>query len=60
MDVLLRNVIDGALAKDNFAKIVGQPTDNVNLLVNAIQSCGIWQYKSGDLDWTSLEGNEVK
>ena len=64
MDVLLCNMIDEALANVNFTKIIGQPTDNVNLLVNAIQSCGvsfsIWQSKSGDLGWTSIAGNEMK
>ena len=64
MDVLLRNVIDDALSKDQFAKINGNPTDNVSLLVKAIQACGVtfrtWSSKSGDLEWTSLTGNDLK
>ena len=41
MDVLLRNVIFDAKSKDDFGKITGQSTDNVSLLVKAIQSCGV-------------------
>ena len=64
MDILLRNLMDDALSKDQFAKIRGGPTDNVSLLVKAIQGCGVtfrtWSTKSGDLEWTSLSGNDFK
>ncbi|MCG7867336.1 MAG: hypothetical protein JAY74_13350 [Candidatus Thiodiazotropha taylori] len=63
-EVLLRNLIDDALSKDNLAKVLGNPTDNVTLLVNAIQSCGVsfrtWKSKSGELEWSSLSGNDLK
>ena len=64
MDVLLRNLIDDAFSKDHFAKINGNATDNVILLVKAIQACGVifrtWSTKSGDLEWTSLSGSDLK
>ena len=64
MDVLLRNIIDDAKSKDEYAKITGQSTDNLSLLVKAIQGCGVtfktWVSKSGELDWTSLCGSDVK
>ena len=64
MDVLLRNLIYDASPKDDYGKIVGNHTDNVNLLVKAVQSCGvpftIWLSKSGEKEWTSLTGNSLK
>ena len=52
-------MIDDTLAKDNFSKIVGQPTDSVSLLVKAIQSCGvsisIWQSKKSKSNEQELE-----
>ena len=36
----------------------------VSLLVKAVQSCGVcfktWVSKTGELDWTSLSGNDIK
>ena len=62
--VLLRNLIYDSKSKDEYAKILGQPTDNLEFLVKAIQSCGVtfntWTSKAGDLDWTSLSGSELK
>ena len=62
--VLLRNLIYDSKSKDEYAKILGQPTDNLDLLVKAIQSCRVtfntWTSKAGDLDWTSLSGSELK
>lgn len=41
MNVLLRNVVSDAKSKDDYGKVTGQSTDNVSLLVNAVQSCGV-------------------
>ena len=64
MDVLLRNCIMDSKPKDDYGKITGQSTDNVNLLVKAVQSCGVcfktWLSKAGELEWTSLSGNDLK
>ncbi|XP_053374155.1 uncharacterized protein LOC123545375 [Mercenaria mercenaria] len=63
-DVLLRNLIDDARSKDEYGRLTGQSCDNLDILVKAIQSCGltfkIWNAKNGDLDWTSLSGNDKK
>ena len=63
-DVLLRNVILDAQSKDVYAKIMKQPTDNLSLLVKAMQSCGVcfqtWTSKGGEIEWTSLSGNDKK
>ena len=40
-DVLLRNLIDYAMSKYQFAKLTGQATDNLELLVKDIQGCGV-------------------
>lgn len=64
MDVLLRNLIDDALSKDISAKIRGGATDNFEILVKAIKSCGVsfkhWRNKVGEIEWTSLCGNDMK
>ena len=64
MDVLMRNLIDDAVSKDQFAKITGGATDNQDLLVKEIQNWGVsfktWYSKSGELDYTSLTGADMK
>ena len=64
MDVLMRNLIDDAVSKDQFAKITGGATDNLDLLVKEIQNCGVsfktWYSKSGELEYTSLTGADMK
>lgn len=51
-------------SKDDYGKIIWQSTDNVSVLVKAVQSCGVcfktWVSKTGELDWTSLSGNDIK
>ena len=63
-DVLLRNLVDDAMSKDQYAKLLGQATDNLELLIKAIQSCGVsfrtWTSKTGDFEYTSLSGNDKK
>ena len=64
MDVLIRNLINDAVSKDQFGKITGDATDNLSLLVREIQNCGVslktWLSKSGELDYTSLSGADLK
>ena len=64
MDVLMRNLIDDAVSKDQFAKITGGATDSLDLLVKEIQNCGVsfktWYSKSGELEYTSLTGADMK
>ena len=38
-DIHLWNLIDDAMSKDQYAKPLDQATDNLELLVKAIQSC---------------------
>ena len=63
-DILLRNLIDDAMSKDQYAKLVGQATDNLELLVKAIQNCGVsfrtWVTKTGEFEYTFLSGNDQK
>ena len=60
----MRNLIDDAVSKDQFAKIMGGATDNLDLLVKEIQNCGVffktWYSKSGELKYTSLTGADMK
>ena len=62
--VLLPNLIFDASSNDNYGKIIGNNTDNVNLLVKAVQSCGvpftIWLSKSDEKEWTSLTGTSLQ
>ena len=64
MDVLLRNVINDAKSKDDYGKVHNQHTDNLSLLLKNIKSCGVtfntWTSKTGELEWTSLTGNDMK
>ena len=64
MDILMRNLIGDAASKDQFAKITGGATDNLALLVKEIQNCGVsfktWCSKTGDLEYTSLTGADMK
>ena len=63
-DILLTNLIDDAMSNDQYAKLVGQATDNLELLVKAIQNCGVsfrtWVTKTGEFEYTSLSGNDQK
>ena len=63
-DLLLRYLIDDAIFKDQYAKPLGQATDNLELLVKAIQSCltsfRTWTSKTGEFEQTSLSGNDKK
>ena len=64
-DVLLRNLIDDVIDKDDSAKLNKEKGDYLVSLVESIRKCGVsfstWSSKvRGDLDWTSLTGNEMK
>lgn len=61
-DVLIRNLIDDVIDKAKVRKEQGGYLDS---LVKSIRDCGVtfsvWSSKDqGDLDWTSLTGNEMK
>ena len=64
MDILSRNLNHDASSKDDFAKITGEATDNLTILVKSIRSCSVpvatWTSKSGDLDRASLSGTDKK
>ena len=64
-DVLIRNLIDDVIDKDDRAKVRNEQGDYLDSLVKSIRDCGVtfsvWSSKGrGDLDWTSLTGNEMK
>lgn len=65
-DVLLRNLIDDAKDKDDIAKLKKETGDYLETLVEKIRSCGvtfnIWQprYGKGEIDWSSMTGEDVK
>ena len=63
-DVLLQNLIDDAMSKDLFAKITGQASDNLELLVKDMQCCGVsfrtTVSKPGGFVYTSLSRNDKK
>ena len=64
VDILVRNIIFDDKPKEEYAKLRNGPTDNLSLIESAIMSCVVtfstWTNKSGDLDWTSLSGNDMK
>lgn len=64
-DVLIRNLIDDVIDKDDKAKVRKEQGGYLDSLVKSIRDCGVtfsvWSSKGrGDLDWTSLTGNEMK
>ncbi|XP_076086100.1 uncharacterized protein LOC143056822 [Mytilus galloprovincialis] len=64
-DVLMRNLIDDVIEKDDKAKLKGENGGYLDSLVKSIRDCGVtfslWTSQGrGDLEWTSLTGNDMK
>ena len=64
-NILLRNLIDDCLEQDCMAKVHKKEQNHLDNLCDKIRECGVnfsvWKQKgNGELDWSSLTGNEMK